>query len=85
MPDCNKRNIEFFESTSMKGLYEEMEQWQKDNTKRFLSMEVHNENGIFSCICLTNPTEVTIVSSEGKAVDVSNDGCLWVRRADLST
>jgi hypothetical protein len=61
MADGNKHNILDFESSSMRGLYECMESWQVTNEKRFLSMSVHQDDGKFCCVALTNPMEVVIV------------------------
>ena len=38
-----------------------MENWQKENEKRFLSFSIEKENSNYACIALTNPTEVVIV------------------------
>jgi hypothetical protein len=62
MPEDNKHNILFFESSSMRGLYDTMESWQNTNHKRLLSMSVQQDGGTFCCIALTNPTEVVIVN-----------------------
>lgn len=59
--DDNKHNVLYFEGVSMRELYKEMDNWQKENRKRFLSATVQSDNGLFCCIALTNPTEVSIV------------------------
>ncbi|MDQ2180468.1 hypothetical protein [Marinifilum sp. D714] len=61
----NKNNILWFENESMKGLFDELQSWQLNNKKRFLSTEIQRDNGKFCCIALTNPTEVTLVDDEG--------------------
>lgn len=63
--DDNKRNIVYFEDSSMKELYETMDEWQKKNLKRFHSMDIQRDGNTFCCIALTNPTEVVIVSGNG--------------------
>ena len=71
MTENNKRNILFFEASTMKELHSNMDDWQKDNKKRFLSMSVNKDGDSFSCIALTNPSEVIIVDgsdSGGAAV-----------------
>tara|TARA_B100000795_G_scaffold227672_1_gene184095 strand:+ start:38 stop:325 length:288 start_codon:yes stop_codon:yes gene_type:complete len=71
MKENNKHNILFFEGSTMKGLHLEMDNWQKDNKKRFLSMSINKDGDLFSCIALTNPSEVIIVDgsdSGGAAV-----------------
>ena len=65
MVDNNKVNLLFFESTSMKGLYEAMTQWQVANEKRLLSTNIQKDGGVFCCIALTNPTEVVICEGNG--------------------
>lgn len=65
MSDENKRNLLYFESVSMKGLYETMDEWQKSNSKRFLSTSVQRDGDAFCCIALTNPTEVIICDGNG--------------------
>src|SRR5689334_2142757 len=57
----NKHNVMFFEARSMKELYQDVETWQTHNKKRFLSLNVQHDQGLFCCIALTNPTEVVIV------------------------
>ncbi len=61
MTENNKRNILFFEASSMKALHSNMDDWQKDHKKRFLSISVNKDGDSFSCIALTNPSEVIIV------------------------
>ena len=36
MSDDNKLNLLYFEGTSMRGLYEVIENWQQENRKRLL-------------------------------------------------
>jgi hypothetical protein len=64
MPEDNKHNLVYFEGPSMRDLYKSMEDWQNDNGKRFLSASIHQDGGVFCCIALTTPMEVTIVSSD---------------------
>ncbi len=63
MSDLNKHNLVYFEHESMRGLYELMDEWQLANEKRLLSTSIHQDNGKFCCIALTNPMEVTIVGT----------------------
>lgn len=60
MTENNKHNLLYFESDSMKGLYNTMQTWQEENNKRLLSTNIQQDNGSFCCIALTNPTEVII-------------------------
>ena len=65
MTDNNKHNILFFEGSSMRELHNTMDEWQKGNEKRFLSMSVNKDGNSYCCIALTNPSEVTIVGNRG--------------------
>ncbi len=78
MKDDNKKNILYFESDTMRGLFEEMEQWQNENKKRFLSTTIERDGDKYCCISLTNPSEVTIVGANGNKANVSKNGRLWV-------
>ena len=60
MSDPNKRNILYFESDSMRSLYETMDKWQDENKKRLLSLNIQADQDNYCCIALTNPTEVVI-------------------------
>ena len=57
----NKHNLVYFESASMRDLYENMEDWQNSSKKRLLSASIHQDGGAFCCIALTNPTETVLV------------------------
>jgi hypothetical protein len=71
MSDTNKRNLVYFESSSMRGLYDCMDEWQQANNRRLLSVTVQQDGGNYCCIALTNPTEVVITSPDGNTqVDV---------------
>lgn len=61
-----KKNFLYFEGSTMRGLYEAMENWQNANDKRLLSISVQQDGDTFCCIALSNPTEVVITSSDGK-------------------
>lgn len=76
--DHNKRNLLYFESTSMRGLYDSMEQWQIDNQKRLLSTNIQKDGDNFCCIALTNPTEVVICSGSGPNQASVGRGCMEV-------
>jgi len=65
MSDTNKRNLAYFENPSMRGLYACMEEWQRANNRRLLSISVQRDGGNYCCIALTNPTEVVITSEDG--------------------
>ena len=65
MSDMNKRNLVYFENSSMRGLYASMEEWQQANNRRLLSISVQQDGANYCCIALTNPTEVVITSADG--------------------
>ena len=71
----------YFESSSMRGLYDCMETWQTTNQKRLLSISIQQDGGSFCCIALTNPTEVVITNTKGDEINVS-DGNRAVNAVD---
>ena len=69
----NKRNLQYFEASSMRELFDAMQVWQAENKQRFLSLSVEREENTVCCIALTNPSEVIIVDgSEMEGVEVFN-------------
>jgi hypothetical protein len=66
MADTNKRNILYFEGASMRELYENMDQWQEEHHKRFLTVDIQRDGDTFCCIALTNPAEVVITDVSGR-------------------
>lgn len=78
MSEKNKRNMHYFESSSMRELHDCMQNWQNENNKRLLSISIQKDCGTFCCIALTNPSEVVITSLDGYSVGV-DDGCLKVQ------
>ncbi|WP_067541944.1 hypothetical protein [Nocardia crassostreae] len=79
MSDLNKRNLHYFESPSMRGLFESMDEWQEAHGRRLLSISVQQDGDTFCCIALTNPTEVVITSADGHHhAQVSRFGMLAV-------
>lgn len=62
----NKQNLQFFEATSMKGLYNNMQEWQVKNEKRLLSTDIQRDGDMFTCIALTNPSEVVLCNANGE-------------------
>jgi hypothetical protein len=79
MSDENKRNLQFFEASSMRVLYDCMRAWQDANQKRLLQVSIQADGGKFCCIALTNPTEVVITNSAGdRYVAVTSHGYLEV-------
>ena len=69
MHNENKHNLFYFENDLMIGLYHDMEKWQQNNNKRFLSVSIQQDNGKFCCIALTNPSEVVIVARQSDGYD----------------
>lgn len=79
MSDDNQHNILYFESTTMRGLFDELENWQNANHKRFLSTAIHRDGDSYCCIALTNPMEVVIKDSTGNfAAKVLSSGHLLI-------
>ena len=74
MSDANKRILLYFEDSSMRGLYDRMDEWQHANNRRLLSLSVQQDSGRYCCIALTNPTEVVITSGSGKPISVLSRG-----------
>ena len=64
----NKKNLQYFENKTMRGLYEDMQTWQEDNQKRLLSTEIMKDGDMFACIALTNPTEVVLCDYSGSPI-----------------
>ena len=83
MKISNKRNIHFFESTSMKGLYQTLDEWQVQNEKRFLSLNIEKDGEDFTCIALTNPSEVILTNEDGKPLGISDHNALVVYKTDI--
>ena len=70
----------YFESATMKGLFQTMQEWQQTNHKRLLSTNIQRDEGKFCCIALTNPTEVVIFDGSGSNyAGVSSIGALYVK------
>lgn len=65
MSDLNKRNLLYFEDSSMRGLYDSMDEWQRANNRRLHSVSIQQDCGNYCCIALTNPTEVVITNADG--------------------
>jgi len=57
MTDDKKPNTQYFEGGSMRELYSQMEEWERSNRQRLLSVSVQEDKGRFCCTALTNPTE----------------------------
>ena len=62
----NKENLQYFESSSMRGLYNEMKGWQEKHQKRLLSTDIQKDGELFTCVALTNPGEVIICTGRGR-------------------
>jgi hypothetical protein len=65
----NKQNLQFFEAPSMKSLYKNMQEWQVKNNKRLLSTDIQQDGDMFTCIALTNPSEVVLCNLNGENLD----------------
>ena len=80
MPYDNKRNLQYFESSSMRELYDDMENWQNENSKRLLSVSIEKEGESFCCIALTNPSEVVVTSADGRRhLTITDRGIIGVK------
>jgi len=73
----NKKNLQYFENKTMRGLDEDMQTWQEDNQKRLLSTEIMKDGDMFACIALTNPTEVVICNTAGEPLCLYSSGGSW--------
>ena len=78
MTDGNKRNLLYFESVSMRELYNCMEKWQSENHKRLLSTNIQKDGDTFCCIALSNPTEVVICDGSGPSQAGVSRGALYI-------
>ncbi len=80
MTNENKQNLQYFESSSMKDLFDKLQKWQYEKQKRLQSLCVEKDGDIFCCIALTNPSEVVITDSNGHShADVADFGRLKVQ------
>ena len=52
MSDEHKYNLEYFEASSMKELFDLMKTWQNENEKRLLSFSIEKDGDKFCCIAL---------------------------------
>ena len=78
MTDDNKSNLVYFESGSMRGLYEAMRDWQAEHRRRLLSTDIQRDGELFCCVALTNPTEVVIVCGNNMDQAYVSGGCVSV-------
>ena len=79
MSDENKHNLLYFDSDSMRGLYEILVEWQQIYRKRLLSTNIQQDKGRFCCIALSNPTEVILCDGSGGSEARVYDGQLLVQ------
>ena len=68
MTENNKHNLLYFEASTMRGLFEIMDDWQKANEKRLLSVCVQKDGDSFCCLALSNPMEVVITCGDHNEV-----------------
>ena len=61
----NKKNLLYFEASTMRELHKVIEKWQKENKKRLLSFSVEKDGDMYCCLGLSNPTEVVLVNTKG--------------------
>ncbi len=55
-----KSNIFYFESSSMRGLYDSLEIWQNTTQKRIHSLNIQHDHENFCCIVLAYSQDVAI-------------------------
>src|SRR5438128_5888402 len=55
--EAYEHEIEYFENSSMRELYLDMEVWQQTNDRRLLSITVQRDDGNYCCIALTEPID----------------------------
>ena len=70
MSSNDKQNLGFFQASTMAELYWVMDAWQKENGQRLQSLNIQPDGGTFSCIALSNPSEVVIVDRTGEPLSV---------------
>jgi hypothetical protein len=80
MADDSKRNLLYFESDSMRELYESMEIWQTRNLKRLCATQIQKDGDKFCCIASTSPVEVVICNGSGPIQAEVARGCLFVEK-----
>ena len=73
----NKENLQYFENSSMRGLYNEMKGWQEKHQKRLLSTDIQQDGELFTCIALTNPSEVIICGGNSRNQALVTNGYLY--------
>jgi hypothetical protein len=76
MSDSNKHNLLYFQSRSMRGLFDEMEEWQQVNKRRLLSTSIERDGDTYCCIALTNPSEVVITDVDGHQLSLVTSSSL---------
>jgi hypothetical protein len=55
----SKTGLIYFECSSMRELYDCLENWQNTNHKRLISLSTQKEGKKLSCIALINPDDIT--------------------------
>ena len=78
----NKENLQYFENKTMRGLFDDMKEWQGKNQKRLLSNQIQRDGDLFTCIALTNPTEVVLCNERGEPLATKNQRVLYVSRVE---
>lgn len=84
MSDQNNDNLLYFENESIQELYKSLEKWQKINKKRFLSINIQKDQGVFCCIALINPMEVQICNGGNSYQAGVYNGQLQVKSSNNS-
>ncbi|MBU1698618.1 MAG: hypothetical protein KJ970_04895 [Candidatus Eisenbacteria bacterium] len=79
MQDENKRNLMYFEASSMRALHRSLEVWQNEHAKRLLSVSIQKDSGKYCCIALSNPNEVIICDGSGASQAGVSQGALEIK------
>jgi hypothetical protein len=85
MPNASKHDLVYFESPSMRSLYEDMNEWQRDNDRALFSVSIQRDGGNYCAIAVAGPTEVTVTNAGGnRHAVVSENGRLFVYASEYS-
>jgi len=77
--EMNKRNVHYFEASTMASLHQKLDSWQEEKQQRLLSISIQREGDQYCCIALSNPMEVVITDASGFQRSNVFDGRLWVK------
>ena len=85
MTNATQRGFQYFESETMKDLYDQMTAWREKNKfEKFDSMTIQQDKKKFCCIAITAPTdpvEVVIRAGNCERYAQVKNGFLMVRQS----